>query len=322
MALNRYEMTGSGVHDFLNRMICGRVPRKAGRVGLGYLLNHHGMVKAEATVANLPDGRVWYGSAAAAEWHDMDWLQMHLRDGEDVQIKSLTNDHTILVLAGPKSRDVMQAVSRADWSKDAFPWLSVRECFIGIAPVVVMGVSFSGELAYEIHVPNNQLYAAYLALQQAGEAHDMRLFGARAVESMRMEKGFLHWKSDLLTEFDPFETGLGRFVTMNKTDFIGKAALEQRQQAGKRKQLVTLTIDSREAPAHGGASVMRGDQVIGTVTSGDWGHRVDMNLAYAFIDAAHATEGEEYQIDIIGKMTPARIIAPCPYDPDMSRMRG
>ncbi len=319
---NRYEMTGSGVHDFLNRMICGRVTRKAGRVGLGYLLNHHGMIKAEATVANLPDGRVWYGSAAAAEWHDMDWLQMHLRDDEDVQIRSLTNDHTILVLAGPKSRDVMQAVSRANWSRDGFPWLSVRECFIGIAPAVVMGVSFSGELAYEIHIPNNQLYAAYLALRQAGEAHGLRLFGACAVESMRMEKGFLHWKSDLLTEFDPFETGLDRFVTMDKADFIGKAALEQRQQAGKRSQLVTLAIDSRTAPAHGGASVMRGNQVIGTVTSGEWGHRTGTNLAYAFVDTAHATTGEEYLIDIIGQMTAARIISSGPYDPDMLRMRS
>jgi dimethylglycine dehydrogenase len=154
---NRYELTGRDVHDFLDRMICGAVPRKPGRVGLSYLLNHHGMVKGEATVANLPDGRVWYGSAAAAEWHDMDWLQMHLRADEDVQIRSLTNDHTILVLAGPKARDVLQAVSRADWSPDAFPWLSVREAFIGIAPAVVMGVSFSGELAYEIHVPNAQL---------------------------------------------------------------------------------------------------------------------------------------------------------------------
>ena len=318
---NRYELTGVDTHSFLDRMICGRLPRKPGRVGLGYLLNHHGMIKAEATIANLPDGRVWYGSAAAAEAHDMDWLTRHIRPREDVKIRSLTNEHTILVLAGPKSREVMQAVSRADWSKAAFPWLSVRQCFIGIAPAVVMGVSFSGELAYEIHIPNNQLYAAWLALRRAGEAHGLRLFGARAVESMRLEKGFLHWKSDLLTEFDPFETGLARFVTLDKPDFIGKPALETRRTQGPRKHLVTLDIDKSNAPAHPGASVMLNDRVVGTVTSGAWGHRTGKNLAYAFIAPDLAQPGTAIEIDIIGRLTPARVIPSSPYDPDMTRPR-
>ncbi|MEM7731423.1 MAG: FAD-dependent oxidoreductase [Pseudomonadota bacterium] len=319
---NRYELTGTGVHDFLDRMICGAVPRRAGRVGLGYLLNNHGMVKGEATVANLPDGRVWYGSAAAAEWHDMDWLRGHLRNDDDVQIRSLTNDHTILVLAGPKARDVLNAVSRDDWSASAFPWLSVREAFIGIAPAVVLGVSFSGELAYEIHVPNAQVYAAYLALKQAGDAYGIRLFGARAVDSMRMEKGFLHWKSDILTEFDPFETGLDRFVRMNKPDFVGKTALESRRAEGVRRKLVTLEVQSPEAPAHGGASVMVNGAVVGTVTSGEYGHRVGKNLAYAFVTPEFSEEDTGVEIDIIGTMTPATVIAASPYDPDMTLVRG
>ena len=161
--------------------------------------------------------------------------------------------------------------SRADWSAEAFPWLSVRECFIGFAPATVMGVSFSGELAYEIHVPNASLYAAYLALREAGNAHGLRLFGARAVESMRMEKGFLHWKADLLTEFDPFETGLDRFVKLEKAEFVGKAALLDHVKTGPSKRLVTLHVDTTHAPAHGGASLMRDGTVVGTVTSGDWG---------------------------------------------------
>ena len=324
---NRFELTGSDVHDFLDRMMCGNVPRRAGRVGLGYLLNRQGRLKAECTIANLPasdrgPARVWYGSAAAAESHDMDWLQAHLRDDEDVQIRSLTNDQTILVLAGPKARDVLQAVSRADWSAQAFPWLSASECFIGIAPATVFSVSFSGELAYEIHVPNNQVYAAYLALREAGKPHGMTLFGARAVDSMRMEKGFLHWKSDILTEFDPFETGLERFVKMDKGDFIGKTALATLQELGPLKRLVTLEVKGDMAPAHGGASVMLDGKVVGTVTSGDWGHRVGMNLAYAFVDPELAAQGTALEVDIIGAMTPARVIAPSPYDPEMRLPRG
>ncbi|MFD2740967.1 FAD-dependent oxidoreductase [Sulfitobacter aestuarii] len=324
---NRFEITGADRHDFLDRMFCGKVTRRAGRIGLGYLLNHHGMVKGEATIANLPASdrgseRVWYGSAAASEFHDMDWLQSHMRGDEDVQIRSLTADQTILVLAGPHARNVLAACARGDWSKAAFPWLTVRECFIGYAPATVMGVSFSGEHAYEIHVPNASLYAAYLALRQAGAGHDLKLFGARAVESMRLEKGFLHWKADLLTEFDPFETGLGRFVKLDKGDFIGRTALLQRQAEGPRKQLVTLKIDATNAPAHGGASLMQGAQVVGTVTSGDWGHRVGLNLAYAFVTPQYAETGSRLQLDLCGELVGAEVIAPSPYDPDYTRMRS
>jgi dimethylglycine dehydrogenase len=324
---NRLEITGSGAHTFLERMFCGRVTSKVGRVGLGYLLNHQGMVKGEATLAKLPASdrggdRIWYGSAAASELHDHDWLNLHISADEDVQIKSLTNEQTILVLAGPKSRDVLTAASRGDWSKAAFPWLSVRECFIGYAPATVMSVSFSGELAYEIHVPNASLYAAYLALRDAGNAFGLQLFGARAVESMRMEKGYLHWKADLLSEFNPFETGLDRFVKMDKGDFIGKAALQKQVQAGHRKKLVSLQIDCTHAPAYGGGSLMKGGKVVGTISSGDWGYRVGMNLAYAFVHPEYAEAGQELQLDLLGEWITATVIPTCPYDSDNARVRS
>ncbi|MGB0798318.1 MAG: aminomethyltransferase family protein, partial [Planktomarina sp.] len=323
---NRFEITGADRHKFLDRMICGNVPKRAGRVGLGYLLNHHGMLKGEATIANLPASdrgpdRVWYGSAAAAEFHDMDWLTTHVRDDEDVQIRSLANDQTILVLAGPNARHVFSRASRGDWSKEGFPWLSVRECFIGFAPATVIAVSFSGELAYEIHVPNASLYAAYLALCDAADKFDMKLFGARAIESMRMEKGFLHWKADILTEFDPFETGLDRFVNLNKEDFIGRDALMRRIENGPNKRLVTLVIDTDAAPAHGGASLMNGDRVVGTITSGDWGHRVGMNLAYAFVNPEFSEIDTELALDLCGDMIKARVVEQAQYDPGFTHLR-
>ena len=324
---NRFEITGADRHSFLDRVFCGTVTKTNGRVGLGYMLNDHGMVKGEATIAHLPASdrgpeRAWYGSAAAAEFHDMDWLTGQLNSKEDVQIRSLTNDQTILVLAGPKARDVLSLCSRGDWSKDAFPWLSVRECFVGIAPATVLGVSFSGELAYEIHVPNASLYAAYLALREAGKPYGLQLFGARAVESMRMEKGFLHWKADLLTEFDPFETGLDRFVKPEKGSFVGQEALKKRNLNGRTRKLVTLRIDTKKGPALGGASLMQGDNVVGTITSGEWGHRVGMNLAYAFVLPEMAEVGTGMQLDLCGDLVAAEVIAPCPYDPNYSHMRA
>ena len=324
---NRFEITGNDRHAFLDRMMCGHVTRRAGRVGLGYLLNHHGMVKGEATITNLPASdrgpeRVWYGSAAAAEFHDMDWLAAHLQPEEDVQIRSLTNDQTILVLAGPRARDVLSSAARGNWSKEAFPWLRARECFVGIAPATVLAVSFSGELAYEIHVPIAASYAAYLALRRAGEPHGLRLFGARAIDSMRMEKGFLHWKADLITEFDPYETGVERFVKLDKGKFVGRDALLERIEHGPRRRLVTLQIETSKAPAPPGASLMQGASVVGTVTSGEWGHRVGMNLAYAFVDERVAKTGHSLTLDLCGDPVGARIIPPCPYDPDFALVRS
>ncbi|MFC3616777.1 FAD-dependent oxidoreductase [Lutimaribacter marinistellae] len=324
---NRIEITGTDRHAFLDRLVCGTVPRRAGRVGLGYLLNHHGCIKAEATMTNLPASargpdRVWYGSAAASEFHDMDWLRSNVHPGENVDFRSLTNEQTILVLAGPKAREVLASCSRGDWSAPAFPWLSARETFVGIAPATVLAVSYSGELAYEIHVPNSSLYAAWRALREAGKARGLKLFGARAVDSMRMEKGFLHWKADLTTEYDPYETGLSRFVKSNKGEFIGRTALLERQNAGPRRKLVSLKVASSHSPAHAGASLMRKNRVIGTVTSGAFGHRVRMNLAYAFVLPEFAEVGMTLELDLLGDLVATEVIASSPYDPEFARLRS
>jgi len=316
---NRFEITGPSAMDWLDTMFCGKMTRKAGRVGLGYLLNHHGRIKSEATLAHLDDQTIWYGSAAAAEYHDMDWLKAHLPQDGSVSIGSLTNEHTILVIAGPKSRDVMSEVSRADWSNKAFPWLSVRRAFIGIAPAVVMSVSFSGELAYEIHVPNNQLHSAYLALRKAGEKHGMQLFGSLAVESMRLEKGYRHWKADLNTEFTPFESGLSRFVKMDKADFIGKKALEKLQPS---RAFVSMALDCTHAPAHGGDSIVHEGRVVGTVTSAGWGHRVGKNIAMGFIEPEFSRPGITVGVEVIGEPVKAEIVPECLYDPDYKLLRG
>ena len=292
---------------------------------MGYLLNEFGMIKSEATISNIPatdrgPKRMWYGSAAASEFHDMDWLMQHLKDEENVVIKSLTNEQTILLLAGPKAREVLSKCSREDWSKESFPWLSVRECFIGFSPATVMSVSFSGELAYEVHVPNESLYAAYLALTEEGEEFGMKLFGSRAVESMRMEKGFLGWKSDLITEFDPFETNLERFVNLNKDNFIGKEALRNRIKKSLNQKLVCLKVACNHAPAYAGASLMEGGKVVGTITSGEWGHRVNLNLAYAFVNIDKSKEGTQMHLDLLGEMISVEVIPFSPYDESYSRI--
>ena len=279
-------------------------------------------MKGEATVANLDEDRVWYGSAAAAEYHDMDWLRERLPEDGSIGIECLTNSHTILVIAGPKARVVLsEAAPRTDWSKDAFPCLSLQKVFIGHAEAIAMSVSFSGELAWELHIPNEQLAGAFSALWRAGEAHGMKPFGFYATESMRIEKGYRHWKADLITEYTPFESGLDRFVKMD-IDFIGKAALIKRHNSGPRRKFVSMVIQSDLAPAQPGDSLVTNGRIIGTVTSAAWGHRVGKNLAMGFVDPDHADCGARFEVEILGERFAAEVCAPCFYDPGNERVRS
>ena len=199
-----------------------------------------------------------------------------------------------------------------DLAKEAFPWLSVKKLTIGQVKCVGISVSFSGELAYEIHVPNAQLLMVHDLLMQAGEEFGIGYFGLRAVESMRLEKGYLHWKADIITEYNPIETGLDRFVQMEK-DFIGKEALQNMVDKGPRRILRTLELDSDQAPSHPGDSILMGDMVVGTITSAAWGYRIGKNIAYAFVDPETS---ENLSVLTATGVIDARITDRCLYDPD------
>ncbi len=186
---------------------------------------------------------------------------------------------------------------------------------LGHAQMLAMSVSFSGELAYELHIPNEQLYLTWKLIQQAGPAFDLSLFGLYATESMRMEKGYRHWKADLVYERNPMESGLERFVNLHKADFVGKTALQDELARGPLRQFVALVVDCDLAPAHAGDPVYQGDALVGTVTSGAYGHRVRKNIAFAFVMPQHAMPGAELMVEMLGHRQAAQVIDRCLYDP-------
>ena len=200
--------------------------------------------------------------------------------------------------------------------------MRVKRMLIGHAEVFVMRVSFSGELAYELHVPNEQLLLTYRLLRDAGEEHGLVQFGLYATESMRLEKGYLHWKADLITEFNPFEAGLERFVHWTKAEFMGRDALQAEQARGDRRRLVVMTLDCDHAPAHGGDPVYRDDRQVGSVTSAGYGHRVKKNIAYAYVDADASGQGTALTVGILGEQFAAEVVSPCLYDPENRRVRS
>ncbi len=319
---NRLRITGPDPMGWLDTLTCSRVPTAPGKVGLCYFLTGNGNVAMEATVVELDDGSVWFSSAAAAQDHDRDWLTEHGPADSGIHLESLTDTHTTLVIAGPRTRDLLAAVSpRTDWSQRAAPWLTARRCSIGHVEVVAMVVSFSGEQAVELHVPNTQLHAVFELLDDAGRGFDLGLFGNHAIESMRLEKGYCHWKAELITEFNPFEAGLERFVELGK-DFPGKDGLERQRRAGNRRELAVLRLDSRRAPAHPGETVFANGGPVGVVTSGAWGHRTDQNLAFAYLEPSVAGIGTELEVLLIGEPTRATVTERCSYDPEHLLPRG
>ena len=185
---------------------------------------------------------------------------------------------------------------------------------VGHARVTAMSVSFSGELAFELHVPNEQLYLLWKLLSDAGKNFSLSRFGLYATESMRMEKGYRHWKADLIYERNPFESKLDRFVDLHKTDFIGKSALQVEIARGPEKLFVTLLVECEVAAAHSGDSVYHGTDLVGTVSSGGYGHRVNKNIAFAFVNPEFAETGIKLSIDILGRHYPAEVVSDCLYD--------
>ncbi|MEM7292294.1 MAG: FAD-dependent oxidoreductase [Pseudomonadota bacterium] len=319
---NRFEIRGQGAFRWIEQLTCSALPRNDGRVGLCYFLNHNGNIDVEATVVKWSDDHIWFCSAAAAEYHDWDWLNERLPNGGDIKITSLTNSYSLIVVAGPQARALMKSVCpRQAFEHAAFPWMAAKICSVGHVVATVMAVSFSGEQAFEIHVPNAQLYATYQILVDAGTAFDMRHFGMYAIESMRIEKGFGHWKADFITEFNPIEAGLSRFVDWHKS-FPGKAGLENQVAIGNRRERILIAIDCDHTPAQVGETVFANGTPVGTITSAAWGYRSKQNLAMAYIDPDCAREDTQLSVYLLGEEVSAHVVGTSAYDTQHSRLQN
>ena len=210
---------------------------------------------------------------------------------------------------------------RTTWGQSDFPWLTAQRVFIGHVEALAIAISYSGEQAFELHIPNTQLYAAYEVLRKAGAAFGLSHFGMFAIDSMRLEKGYGHWKGDFITEFNPLDAGLHRFVDMRK-EFPGKPGLISQVEAVNRKERVVLDIHSDKGPAQPGEGVFVDGTSIGSITSAAWGYRTGKNLAMAYVDPAHAAPGAEVEVLLIGDTTRATVCPLCVFDAENTLPRG
>ena len=229
----------------------------------------------------------------------------------------------VLVVAGPKSRELMSRVTDADLSTAAFPWLTGRTADVGLAPCRVMRLNFVGELGWEIHHPIETQTHIFDALMDAGKDLGLKPFGIRAMDSLRLEKSYRLIGTELSIEYAAFESGLHRFVHPNKGDFIGRDALVAWQQRGFQNAFVTFEVDKIEdAEAIGNEPITRNGTMIGRATAGGYGWRIGKSIGLGFVRPEYAEPGTTLEIDVLGERKPITIIPESPYDPENARLRG
>ena len=314
----RFELTGPGAAAWLDAMITGRLP-KQGKVSLAYFCSPKGGTLCEMTVTHLGDNHFWLITAAVALWHDRDWLQQHLPGDGTVRLRDITNDYGTLVLAGPRSREILAKVTAAPLDNAALPWLAMRQIEIGMARIIALRVSYVGELGYELHIPMQNMLPVHRLIADAGAAFGLRPFGMYAMDSMRLEKSYLSWKGDITTEFTPLEAGLDRFVVMSKPTFIGCDALGTRAQEHR---MVTMVIEGTQVDAPYGSLVEHAGEIIGFTTSAGFGHRTGKAIALGYVKTAHAAPGGRLTLVILGERVEAVVQREALYDAGNALLRG
>ena len=315
---SRFHLRGAGAADWLRSLGTGALPR-VGRVGLVYFADDRGRIVTEMSVTRLDDDEMLLIAAGAAEWHDRDWLLRHLPPGSAVAVENRTEEYCCQILSGPRSREILGAVSAANLAR---PWLDWQRARIAGREVLLLRVSYVGELGWEIHSPVADTPEVFDAVWEAGRRHGLRPFGMFALDSLRLEKGYRAWKGDLSTDYTVLQGGLARFVRWDKPDFKGRAALERERQRGVSRRFATLVVDAGECDAPYMSTVWRDGEIVGETTSGGWGHRVDASIALAMVRADVAEPGTELEVEIYGERRAAAVQPDRPlYDPDNEKLR-
>lgn len=314
---SKFEVTGPDARAFVDSLGANRAPRE-GRIGLTHALTPAGGTQAEFTVSALPGGSFYLTSAAAAEETDEDLLHVRVH-GFDVTVRNLTNAWGVIGLMGPKSRTVLSGLTDADLGA-GFPWLSVQEITVAGVPVRALRVSYAGELGWELHANRDDLPALFDTLETAGKPLGLGHFGAYAMNSMRLEKGYRAWGADFTTERTPAETGAGAMIRSDGRDFVGREALLARMADESRWEMVLLSIAMGVVDPFYSHPVMQNGAPVGIVTSAAYGHRTGQALALAYLRRRGLREG--LTVEILGRPVAATVLDAAPFDPANERMKA
>ena len=323
-AFAKCRIEGPGAVKFLNRIFAQKMPVSVGKLALSHGLTEKGGVHSEFTVQRESKTSFYMVSAGAYHRLDHDWLKKHMPKDGSVQFTDLTNSMGVLVVAGPKSRDLLAPITGSNLSNETFPWLTAQETYVGHAPVKLMRVNFVGELGWEIHHPIEYQNHIFDALFKNGDKYGLKPFGIRAMNSMRLEKSYRLVGTEMSIEYAAYESGLHRFVNLKKKeDFIGKKALLEWEKRGFDNAFVTLEVmDVDDADVIGNNPIYKDGDVIGRATGGGFGWRMNTSLALGMVHPSQSDVGNDLEIEILGKRYKCRVLEDSPHDPTNEKLRS
>ena len=322
--LRRLEVSGPGAVDLLQKLTTGDVSKKPGAVTYTLLLDDHGGIRSDITVARLDEETFQVGANGPV---DLVYLSREARrqrresPEQWVQVRDITGGTCCVGLWGPLARDLVSSISDDDFSNDGHRFFRAKKATIGGVPVTAMRLSYVGELGWEIYTTADNGQRLWDVLWQAGQAFGVIAAGRTAFNSLRLEKGFRSWGADMTTEHDPYEAGLGFAVRAAKEAFVGKQALEGRSEDTAKRRLRCLTVDDGQSVVLGKEPVFHHDEPVGYVTSAAFGYTIGKPIAYAYLPSSVA-EGDVVEIGYFGQRVKASVTAEPLYDPQMTRLRG
>ncbi|MGI9353534.1 MAG: GcvT family protein [Rhizobiaceae bacterium] len=314
---SKFVIIGPDARHFVETLGANSAPRN-GRIGLIHALTPAGGVLSEFSVVMVGDTHAYLTSAAAAEEIDLDVLDNHAKSF-DVTVSNQTENLSVIGLMGPKSRDVLEKVTETNLGSE-FSWLSAREIRIGDVIVMALRVSYLGELGWELHISRENAGAVFLMLEKAGKHLGIGYYGAYAANSMRLEKGYRAWGSDLTSERTPLESGLGYLIKSENRKFIGKDAMLERTRSREAWDMVLLEIEIADVDPFYSHKIMQGETVVGITTSGAYGHRTNKTLALAYLRDRTVRAG--LTVSILGQERVAKVLNNAPYDPENTRLKS
>lgn len=317
-SFSKFEISGKGAGAAMQRIAANDLSRAWSKAVYTQLCNEKGGIEADVTLVCMDLDRWMLVTGAAFGVRDSGWVARHLPEG--VVIRDVTNAHAVINICGPRSRDILQSVSDDDLSNAAFPFLTVRRIGVGHAEVLAVRIGYVGELGYELYVPQERAPHVYETLWAAGQPFGIANAGYRAIDSCRLEKGYLYWSSEISPDTNPYEAGLGFCVALEKGEFIGRQALAEVKTRGISRKLRTFAIDGF-APMHGGEAILHKGQVAGYTLSTGFGHTLGKTIAFGYLATVLAQE-KQFEIEAFGRTYVATRGPRCLYDPKMERLKS
>jgi glycine cleavage system aminomethyltransferase T/glycine/D-amino acid oxidase-like deaminating enzyme len=318
----KLDVVGSGGATFLESMCDNRVARDIGAVTYTQMLNPRGGIECDFTVTRLAEDRFRIVTGTAFGQHDSAWIRSHAPDDGSVLVEDVTSRYACLGLWGPAARDLLQPLTAADLGNDAFPYMRARELSVGFVPCLAVRVTYVGELGWELYCPAEFGRRLWDTIWDAGEEHGLVAGGYKAIDSLRLEKGYRVWGADITPDENPFEAGLGFAVKLDKGDFVGRDALLAARKRPPERTLACLVLDDPRSVALGSEPVRMGGEILGRVTSGGYGYSVERSIAYAYVPAESAEVGLPVEVEIFGDWVGGRIAEEPLWDPAGERIRA